>query len=144
MSQFLGGFLAGFGACLLIISIMGIYGSVTSYYGTLGWADDVERIYNLSHSEPYKRALSIMKNISSVFEGIRDIIRLIGGNQSQIQYIEEIPRASSYMEDIQKASENAKRGMQILSILPPIFAALTTLSLVLIIIGARISKRAQS
>lgn len=139
--KFLGGFLAGFGVCLLIISIAGIYGSLTSYYGTLGWADDVERIYNLSHSEPYNRALSIIKNLSGFFEGIRNIIRLVGGNQSQIQYIEEISRASSYMEDIQRASENAKRGMQILSILPPIFAALAILSLVLIVIGVRISRR---
>lgn len=142
--QFLGGFLAGFGACLLIISIAGIYGSMTSYYGTLGWADDVERIYNLSHSEPYNRALSIMKNLSSFFEGIANIVRLIGGNQSQIQYVEEIPRASRYMEDIQMASESARRGMQILSILPPIFVALAILGLVLIIMGVRVSRRVQS
>ncbi|MEM1610626.1 MAG: hypothetical protein QXQ57_03135 [Sulfolobales archaeon] len=145
MGSTIGGFLIGFGACLLIFSLGGLYGSYTAYYGAMGWVDDVSMIYNISHSDPYVRGLNVMRNISAILGPINNIIRILPGISQNVEdalkQLSYISTVSSYMESIQVASERAVRGMAILGILPWIFIVSSLVAVAMIAAGLAIVRR---
>lgn len=145
MGPTIGGFLIGFGACLLIFSLGGLYGSYTAYYGAMSWIDEVVMIYNISHSDPYVKSLNVMRNISAILNPINSILRILPGvNQGvedalkQLSYISTV---SSYMESIQAASERAIRGIDLLKILAWIFMASSLVAVAMIAVGFTVVRK---
>jgi hypothetical protein len=141
----IGGFLIGFGACLLIFSLGGLYGSYTAYYEAMSWIDEVVMIYNISHSDPYVKSLNVMRNISAILNPINSILRILPGvNQGvedalkQLSYISTV---SSYMESIQAASERAIRGIALLKILAWIFMASSLVAVAMIAVGFTVVRK---
>ncbi|GAY26690.1 hypothetical protein ATG_18940 [Desulfurococcaceae archaeon AG1] len=141
MGSTLGGFLVGFGLCLFIVSLAALYGLYMAYTGSIQWADDINRIYNLSHSEPYQRALSVMKNISSIIGPLASFLKAAGINQNVTLYISEIPKGVSYMEEIRVASEKAKNWISMIPLAMIVSALLAIIAIVMIISGYRLVKR---
>ncbi len=146
MGPTVGGFLIGFGACLLIFSLGGLYGSYTAYYGAMSWVDEVVMIYNISHSDPYVKSLNVMRNISAILNPINSILRILPGvgqgvedALKQLSYISST--VSSYMESIQAASERAIRGIALLEILVWIFMALSLVAVAMIAVGFTVVRK---
>jgi hypothetical protein len=145
MGSTLGGFLIGFGLCLLIFSGAGIYGSYTSYYRILEWVDEISLIYNITHSDLYVRSLNTMSNITSILGSIRDLLKqipAIRGIEPQISsQVSDISQAVAVMKEIQAASERAMEGISLVNILPWIFVAMTIIASIMIMVGVNILKR---
>jgi hypothetical protein len=141
----IGGFLIGFGACLLIFSLGGLYGSYTAYYGAMSWVDEVVMIYNISHSDPYVKSLNVMRNISAILNPINSILRILPGVdqgvEDALKQLSYISTVSSYMESIQAASERAIRGIDLLEILAWIFMASSLVAVAMIAVGFTVVRK---
>lgn len=145
MGPTIGGFLIGFGACLLIFSLGGLYGSYTAYYGAMNWIDEVVMIYNISHSDPYVKSLNVMRNISAILNPINSILRILPGVdqgvEDALKQLSYISTVSSYMESIQAASERAIRGIALLEILAWIFMASSLVAVAMIAVGFTVVRK---
>ncbi len=145
MGPTIGGFLIGFGACLLIFSLGGLYGSYTAYYGAMSWVDEVVMIYNISHSDPYVKSLNVMRNISAILNPINSILRILPGVdqgvEDALKQLSYISTVSSYMESIQAASERAIRGIALLEILVWIFMASSLVAVAMIAVGFTVVRK---
>jgi hypothetical protein len=141
----IGGFLIGFGACLLIFSLGGLYGSYTAYYGAMSWVDEVVMIYNISHSDPYVKSLNVMRNISAILNPINSILRILPGVdqgvEDALKQLSYISTVSSYMESIQAASERAIRVIALLEILAWIFMASSLVAVAMIAVGFTVVRK---
>ncbi len=85
----------------------------------------------------------VMRNISSIVGPLTDIARILGINQSYTQYLSEISRGASYMEEIQRASERAKSAVSSLPLAMLADIAIIIASIVMIIYGYRLIKKQQ-
>lgn len=145
MGPTIGGFLIGFGACLLIFSLGGLYGSYTAYYGAMSWVDEVVMIYNISHSDPYVKSLNVMRNISAILNPINSILRILPGVdqgvEDALKQLSYISTVSSYMESIQAASERAIRVIALLEILAWIFMASSLVAVAMIAVGFTVVRK---
>lgn len=83
----------------------------------------------------------IMKNISSVLGPLSDLAKLLGANQSLVQYLSEAPKGVSYMEEIQRVSESAQKGISLLLPAMIVSVVLAIIGLVMVVAGYRIIKR---
>jgi hypothetical protein len=141
----IGGFLIGFGACLLIFSLGGLYGSYTAYYGAMSWVDEVVMIYNISHSDPYVKSLNVMRNISAILNPINSILRILPGVdqgvEDALKQLSYISTVLSYMESIQAASEKAIRAIALLEILVWIFMASSLVAVAMIAVGFTVVRK---
>jgi hypothetical protein len=141
----IGGFLIGFGACLLIFSLGGLYGSYTAYYGAMSWIDEVVMIYNISHSDPYVKSLNVMRNISAILNPINSILRILPGVdqgvEDALKQLSYISTVLSYMESIQAASEKAIRAIALLEILVWIFMASSLVAVAMIAVGFTVVRK---
>jgi hypothetical protein len=135
----------GFGACLLIFSLGGLYGSYTAYYGAMSWVDEVVMIYNISHSDPYVKSLNVMRNISAILNPINSILRILPGVdqgvEDALKQLSYISTVLSYMESIQAASERAVRVIALLEILVWIFMALSLVAVAMIAVGFTVVRK---
>ncbi|MEM2302234.1 MAG: hypothetical protein QXR14_08480 [Sulfolobales archaeon] len=95
----------------------------------------------MSHSEPYQKALSVMKNISSIIGPLASFLKATGINQNVTLYISEIPKGVSYMEEIQAASEKAKNWISAVPLAMMVSTLLAIIAIVMIISGYRLVKR---
>lgn len=145
MGPTIGGFLIGFGACLLIFSLGGLYGSYTAYYGAMSWIDEVVMIYNISHSDPYVKSLNVMRNISAILNPINSILRILPGVdqgvEDALKQLSYISTVLSYMESIQAASEKAIRAIALLEILVWIFMASSLVAVAMIAVGFTVVRK---
>jgi len=105
-----GGFLLGFGLCLLLMSLV-LVNFVTSVYGELSeYKNEISMLYDITHSPGYQDVINALNALSNVAPSIRDALcnPLISW-MSLCGYGEEltktISKAANYMIGLQRASE---------------------------------------
>jgi hypothetical protein len=69
-----GGFLLGFGLCLLLVSLLAIAGASAAYEELKEHESDIAMLYNVTHSSGYQDAISSLDALSRVAHRIRDAL----------------------------------------------------------------------
>ncbi|MEM3662849.1 MAG: hypothetical protein QXS89_05175 [Sulfolobales archaeon] len=111
MTSIAGGFLVGFGLCLLLVS----FGAsiVLDQYHTqlIEWRSKVEETYNNTHSRDYLITMEALAALSPYATQIADTLSLVG-LEPLANYTRQIPRAATLMEQAYNLSEAAYYTMQ--------------------------------
>jgi hypothetical protein len=143
LASTLGGFLIGFGLCLLLVSL-GTYVVLSQYYSQImEWRDEVEQIYEITHSSAYESAINALDFISPGLNAIADAISWIPGISQYAEPLRQISGVSSTMKQIRSASETAYQVIQAVQVAPQLLTYGTILALILIIVGAVLISRAK-
>ncbi len=138
-----GGFLIGFGACLLLVSLV-VFSVLAQFYGQImGLKGVVEQIYYITHSAAYEGAMGAMETLSPYANRIADIISGIPGLSGLAWALRQIGSAASNMRSIYYASETAYRAIRVVEMAPEYLFFGMLLGLVLIVIGAVLVVRAR-
>jgi len=69
-----GGFLLGFGLCLLLVSLLAIAGASAAYEDLKEHESDISMLYNVTHSSGYQDAISSLDALIRVAHRIRDAL----------------------------------------------------------------------
>jgi len=110
MASTSGGFLLGFGLCLLLVSLLAITGASTVYKELKEHENDIAMLYNITHSPDYQNAINSLDTLTRVAHRIRDALC----NQATswmglCSYGEKLANtttnAANYMREVQYISE---------------------------------------
>jgi hypothetical protein len=105
-----GGFLLGFGLCLLLMSLLAGF-MATEVYGKLERSrSDIERLYSITHSSEYQYTLTTLDTLSGVVNRIRNalcnpLISWMGLCGISDTLDRGISGAVSFMREVQSVSE---------------------------------------
>lgn len=142
MASTTGGFLVGFGLCLLLISL-GALTILAQYYGQITqWRDKVEWIYHITHSSEYISAMNALERLSPYVGQLADAISSmswmpgLGWLSEFAEPLRQIGRAAQKMRDIYELSEAAYYAIQAVEVAPEYLTYGVMLGLVLIVAGA--------
>ena len=105
-----GGFLLGFGLCLLLVSLLASFGAVEVYERFERYRSDIERLYSITHSSGYQTVLRTLDTLSGVVNRIRDalchpLISWMGLCGISDSLTRGISGAASFMREVQSVSE---------------------------------------
>lgn len=100
LSSTFGGFLTGFGLCLLLVSIF-LQVIINQYY------DFIKRIYFTTHSTAYEMVINALSTISPYTDKIADAIKWIPGLNFLSKPLKEIHNASNLMRELYDISTQA-------------------------------------
>ena len=147
MASTAGGFLLGFGLCVLLVCL-GAGFLLEQYYGqVMSWRGTIEQVYEITHSPAYRRAMDALSTLSPYASRIADALRnpLVSwmGLGWLASYVEGIPQACSYMKQVYDASETAYRAMGVVEVAPQDLVYGMGFGLLLMIIGAVLIARAR-
>ncbi|GAY26232.1 hypothetical protein ATG_14350 [Desulfurococcaceae archaeon AG1] len=118
MASTFGGFLLGFGLCLLLIGlgVIAILGIAWRYVAEP--EEELEhyvvKLYNVIHSQEYEKIMRALKTLSLYTDRLVELIGEHGeslGIQHLGEHVKLIPNASHYMENIYSLSETAFLAM---------------------------------
>jgi len=124
-----GGFLIGFGACVLLVGL-GANLILGQYYGqVMAWKDEVQQIYYITHSGPYETSINFLDQLSSV-----PFIGDVSGVRS----------ATSTMRQVRQASEDAYYAINTLEFAPQYLMYAMIFGIVLAGLGSILAVRARS
>ena len=134
-----GGFLIGFGLCLLLIC-GGAYAFLQSYYGqVVAWKSRVDQIYYITHSPMYVSAMESLETIAPYADQIADALNnplIAWMNLGWLgDYIRGIGGAASLMREAYMASEEAYHAIHMVSLAPQYLIYGGLFGLLLIVIG---------
>lgn len=147
MASTTGGFLLGFGLCLLLVCL-GAGFLLGQYYGqVMSWRGTIEQVYEITHSSGYRRAMDALSALSPHASRIADALRnpLISwmGLGWLASYVEGIPQAYSYMKQVYDASETSYRAIGVVEVAPQYLIYGMGFGLLLMIIGAVLIARSR-
>jgi hypothetical protein len=105
-----GGFLLGFGLCLLLVSLLTIAGASVAYEELKEHENDIATLYSVTHSSGYQDAISSLDTLSRVAHRIRDALCNPATSwMSLCSYGEKLANtttnAANYMREVQYISE---------------------------------------
>jgi hypothetical protein len=143
MASTAGGFLLGFGLCVLLVCL-GAGFLLEQYYGqVMSWKGTVERVYEITHSSGYRRAMDALSALSPYASRIADALRNpllsligLGWLANYASYVEGVSQAYSYMKQAYDASEAAYRAIGVVEVAPQYLIYGMGFGLLLMIIGA--------
>jgi len=146
MASTAGGFLFGFGLCLLLASL-GAHAILGQYYGQIiEWRGEVEQIYELTHSPAYEASMRALEKLSPHANRLADLMRDYGwiiGIGWLSEYIRQIGSAASYMKRVYEASEAAHRALRAIEVAPQLLEYGIAAGLALIVVGVALILRAR-
>jgi len=142
MASTTGGFLLGFGLCLLLASL-GASTVLGQYYSQImEWRGEVEQIYHITHSPDYCSAIDALDALSPYVTRIADALPWIGLGRLT-DYIRRIPRAATFMRQVYDLSESAYYAIRAVEVAPTYLQYIMFLGSFLIIIGIILIVRAR-
>jgi len=105
-----GGFLLGFGLCLLLVGLLAGFMAVEVFERLERSRCDIEALYNVTHSLEYQNDLRALEKLSSAIDRIRNALcnlaiswmGLCGMNE---ELANSINNATNYMRKVQSISE---------------------------------------
>jgi drug/metabolite transporter (DMT)-like permease len=143
MASTAGGFLIGFGFCLLLVCF-GAYMVLAQYYGQIMmWRSNVEQIYYMTHSQAYVASMNALERLSPYVNRIADAISWIPGLGWLADPLRQIGGAGSSMRKIYEASEAAYRGIQVVEVAPRFLTYGILFGLILMVAGVVLVVRAR-
>ena len=146
MASTAGGFLLGFGLCLLLASF-GAYAVLDQYYGqVMEWRGTVEQIYELTHSPAYEGSIRALEELSPYANRLADLLRRYGwilGIGWLSEYVSQIGSAASYMRRVYEASKAAYRAVRAVEVAPQLLEYGIVAGLALIVVGVALIVRAR-
>ena len=150
MASTAGGFLLGFGLCVLLVCL-GAGFLLEQYYGqVMSWRETIEQVYEITHSPAYRKAMDALSALSPYASRIADALRnpllsLIGLSwlASYANYVEGVSQAYSYMKQVYDASETAHRAIGVVEVAPQYLVYGMGFGLLLMIIGAVLIARSR-
>jgi hypothetical protein len=145
MASTAGGFLLGFGLCLLIFSLS-LSVAVEEAYREL--ASDIGRLYSVTHSSEYSSTLIALETASSYAVKIRNALCHPAISWMGLCYIGEtlessITGAAGKMREIQALSERLYAATAALSAVRNILLVASIVGLLMIAIGVNINNQGQ-
>jgi hypothetical protein len=105
-----GGFLLGFGLCLLLASLLAIAGASAAYEELKERESGIAMLYNVTHSSGYQNVISSLDTLSRVAHRIRDALcnpptLWMGLCSYGEELANTVTNATNYMREIQHISE---------------------------------------
>jgi hypothetical protein len=141
-----GGFLIGFGLCLLLVSF-GAYAVLGQYYSQImEWRDEVEQIYAITHSSAYEASMNALETLSPYANQIADALSnpLISWGLGWLaEPLRQIGGAGSNMRNIYDASETAYQAIAAVEVAPQLLVYGIVLGLVLMVVGMMLVAKAK-
>ncbi|WP_434731255.1 hypothetical protein WLZ34_06645 [Thermogladius sp. KZ2Tp1] len=130
MASTLGGFLAGFGLCLLLVgaALALVAGDVKVS------REEVERLYNLTHSQPYVSSMNALATLGNYTDKLASVLGQLGLT-SLSNALGGVGEAAARMREVYYASERAYNAMPYVENLPVLAAGTILLGLALIVAG---------
>jgi heme/copper-type cytochrome/quinol oxidase subunit 1 len=143
-----GGFLLGFGLCLLVFSLLLSVVIREAYSELEKYRSDIETLYSITHSSEYQLALNGLETISPYASSIRDALchpliswmGLCGIGQGLES---SISSAASMMREVQLLSERLYTAMIVLPAVESILWAASMVGLIMMAIGIALIIRAR-
>jgi hypothetical protein len=138
-----GGFLIGFGLCLLLLSF-GASAVLSGYYSQImAWKDKVELLYQITHSSTYKAGMDALTALSPYANQIADAVGLMPGLNQLAVLLRQISGAASSMRSAYDASESAYYAIQVVGVAPQSLLYVMCFSIFLIVVGVVLVVRAR-
>jgi len=105
-----GGFLLGFGLCLLLVSLLAIAGASALYTDLKEHENDIAMLYNITHSPDYQNAINSLDALTRVAHRIRDVLcnpatSWMGLCSYGEKLVNTTTNTANYMREIQYISE---------------------------------------
>jgi hypothetical protein len=105
-----GGFLLGFGLCLLLVSLLAIAGASAVYEKLKERESDIAMLYNVTHSSSYQAVINALDTLSGVAYRIRDalcnpLISWMGLCSYGEELANTTTNAANYLREVQHISE---------------------------------------
>jgi len=105
-----GGFLLGFGLCLLLVSLLAIADASALYTELKEHESDIAMLYNVTHSPDYQNAINSLDTLTRVAHRIRDALCNPATSWMDLcNYGEKLANtttnAANYMREVQYISE---------------------------------------
>lgn len=105
-----GGFLLGFGLCLLLVSLLAGFSASAAYEELKERESDIALLYSVTHSSGYQDVISVLDALSRVAHRIRDALcnpatswmGLCGYGE---ELANTVTNASNYMREVRYISE---------------------------------------
>jgi len=143
-----GGFLLGFGLCLMLMSLLLGFIATEAYREFEKYASEIERLYYITHSSRYQSTLKALEELSGVAGGIRDalchqLISWMGLCGVGEGLAETTSNAALQMKELQYTSERLYYTYKALPIVTYSLGGLVIIGLVLIIGGIILIIRAR-
>lgn len=132
MNSTKGGFLIGFGLCLLAVSI-GLFlisAPITNQIGEL--RVQIEEVYAITHSTTYESLYESLDFVTPSIGVIADAVALVPGLSHYAKPLRELTDAASLMNQVQESSEISYEVFQYIEAVTPLcvtgaaFGVLTT------------------
>ncbi|MEM4553795.1 MAG: hypothetical protein QXI86_06155 [Ignisphaera sp.] len=146
MASTIGGFLLGFGLCIFLVSL-GASILLGQYYSQImEWRDEVEQIYNITHSQEYQSAMNALNTLSPYVNQIAEALEnpLISylGLGWLANSLRLIPRAATLMKQVYDSSETAYYAIQAVEVVPTYLQYGMIFGFLLMVIGIVLVVRA--
>jgi len=143
-----GGFLLGFGLCLLVFSLLLSVIVGEAYSELEKYRSDIETLYSVTHSSEYQSALNGLETASSYASSIRDalcnpLISWMGLCDIGKELESSISSAASEMREVQRLSERLYTAMVVLPAVENILWAASMVGLIMMAIGIALIIRAR-
>jgi len=108
-----GGFLLGFGPCLLLVGLLAGFMAVEVFERLERSRSDIEALYNATHSLKYQNTLRALEELSSAIDRIRNVlcnpvISWMGLCSISGELANSINNATNYMRKVQSISEELR------------------------------------
>jgi hypothetical protein len=105
-----GGFLLGFGLCLLLVSLLASFATLATYEELKKRESDIAMLYSITHSPGYQAVINALDTLSGVSYRIRDAlcnppISLMGLCSYGENLANTVSGAANYMREVQHISE---------------------------------------
>jgi hypothetical protein len=143
-----GGFLLGFGLCLLVFSLLLSVGVREAYSELEKYRSDIATLYSVTHSSAYQSVLNGLETISPYAGRIRDVlcnplISWMGLCDIGQRLESTISSAASKMREVQSLSERLYTAMVALPAVENILWAASMVGLIMMAIGIALIIRAR-
>jgi hypothetical protein len=143
-----GGFLLGFGLCLLVFSLLLSVGVKEAYSELERYRSDIETLYSITHSSAYQSALNGLETISPYARSIRDalcnpLISWMGLCDIGQRLESSISSVASKMRDVQRLSERLYTATAALPAVENTLWATSMVGLIMMAMGIALIIRAR-
>jgi ABC-type Fe3+ transport system permease subunit len=143
-----GGFLLGFGLCLLVFSLLSIVGVEEAYSELVKYRSDIETLYSITHSSEYQSVLSDLKTISSYVSKISEAlcnpgILFMGLCDIGKRLESSISGAANNMEEVKSSSEELYNAMNALPAVEDTLWKASIAGFIIMVIGIALISRAR-
>ena len=143
-----GGFLLGFGLCLLLVSLLAIAGASAVYKDLKEHESDIAMLYNITHSPDYQNAISSLDTLTRVAHRIRDALCNPATSWMGLcSYGEKLANTTTnvanYMREVQYISEKLYHTYTAMPMVTQLLWTASLIGLAMIVAGAALIIRAR-